>query len=129
MCKKSLKWICLFGVLILMLSCNLPFKAQPTQPGTAQNGSTAAPPTAGSQGVSPTAKPAPTQKGGQPNPSDFKGGITAKAGYDQALKEALKWSPAAVLSEIVETTVSQEGKGKTWTYYFADDTLTTPEKG
>ena len=105
----------ILAVMILLLSCNLPHAGAPAaaNPNQAQAGKSASQP----------GQPAQAAPG---SPSAFKGGITARAGYDLALPKAQAWSPSAILWMVESTSVNLEGKSQAWTYYFADDTLTSP---
>lgn len=116
MISKMHKIAALVVALILGLSCNLPrgvsrvAAPNPTQPQSSQPGE-----------AFPAAPAVPAV------PAALQGGITARAGYDQALPKALEWRSTAVLAEVSETPVDLEGKSTSWAYYFTDDLLQSPE--
>jgi hypothetical protein len=118
MLTKLLRLIAIAGVVLIAVSCK--------QSGATESGTD----TTTNQSQSSQAESSSQSQSNQPdsnNPSAFQGGITVRDGYEQALPKALEWSPTAILSEVIESPINQEGKSQLWIYYFADDALKSPE--
>jgi hypothetical protein len=116
--QQILKLVVIVVMMFLIVSCN---QSKAGGSGTNPNSNQ----TQSSQsGSSSQAQSGQTD---QSNPSTFQGGITVRAGYDQALQKALEWSSTAILSEVAQTTINLEGNSKSWIYYFVDDVLKSPE--
>lgn len=112
---KIIKLVVCLGIILLMVSCSSAKSDDQGSPNVNQ--------TQSSQNGNNQPQ---NDQANSDNPSNFKGGITVREGYEQALPKALEWSASAILEEVAPTLINLDGKSNSWMYYFADDALKSP---